>query len=262
MLKKIIRRIIVRMYPEIASGLHVPQFAAVVNVPDPPAAGEVCDEFRPYYAVDVRLLLPNGELDPDMPLMRDVPVAMTGAAPDRGFAALPQPGTIVEIAFAYGMQTKPFIRSVLPYKLKLPKIDETSQRWQQTAAVYQEVDASGNWLRATPVTITDRAGGDMTRISGANISEQAAANISRTSGAVMTDRATAEISTIAPKIWTGSAAENMWQIVSDFMATTAAALATLSAHTHQGPAPDQKDELNNSKQEMSAEKARLDVIKK
>ena len=262
MLKTLIRKMILRLFPELDAGMHLPQLAVVTNIPDPPKNGEQCSEFMPKYAVDCRLLKNDLTIDEDMPLLRDIPVALAAAAPDRGFAALPQPGTIVEIAFAYGMQTHPYIRAVLPHNLKLPAIDAKTMRWQQTAAVYQEVDTSGNWLRATPVTITDRAGGDMIRISGANISEQAAANISRTSGAVMTDRATAEISTIAPKIWTGSATENMWQIVSDFMTTTAAALATLSAHTHQGPPPDQKDVVNTKSQEVTAEKARLDVIKK
>ena len=243
----------IRMYPELESGFHLPLLAAVVKVPDPPKGGEICGEFRPYYAVDVRLLLPNGEIDSDMPLMRDVPVAMTGAAPDRGFSVLPQPGTVVELAFAFGMQTKPFIRSVLPYRLKLPKIDEASQRWQQSAASFQQVDADGHWRRETSATITDQAGTDMIRTAGLKITETAGM----------------EYSMQSPKIWLGSAGDNFLQIVSDFMAATIAAFTAVAAHTHTGnmgsptsPPENAKEITENGVTNGSTAKTRCDVIKK
>lgn len=241
------------MYPEIAAGFHLPQLAAVVNIPDPPGNGEICDEFRPYYAVDIRLLLPNGQVDPEMPLMRDVPVAINGAAPDRGFASLPQPGTIVELAFAFGMQTKPFIRSVLPYRLKLPKIDAASQRWQQSAVSFQEVNATGHWRRVTAETITDHAGTDLLRIAGRNVTESAGM----------------EYSMQAPKIWIGSPADNFLQIVADFMAATIAAFQILAVHTHTGnlgaptSPPENENEITaNGVTNASSAKVRLEVIKK
>ena len=187
-----IKKIVTRLFPELNSGTHLPQLAVVVSVPDPPIGGEQHSHQRPYYAVDVRLLKPSGDagisgipflnelptpvpgleyakelaalcdfssfpIDEDMPLMRDIPVAMTGAAPQRGFAALPQPGTIVEVAFAFGMQSKPFIRSVLPWGIKLPVIDDKAQRWQQSAGSYQEVDRDGSWRRISSNDIADKS---------------------------------------------------------------------------------------------------------
>jgi hypothetical protein len=192
-MKEMIKKIVTRLFPELNSGTHLPQLAVVVSVPDPPIGGEQHSHVRPYYAVDVRLLKPVGDaglnlaplllnnlpgevpgaeyteeltalvdlstlpIDKDMPLMRDIPVAMTGAAPQRGFAALPQPGTIVEVAFAFGMQSKPFIRSVLPWGMKLPLIDDKAQRWQQSAGSYQEVDRDGSWRRISSADIADRS---------------------------------------------------------------------------------------------------------
>ena len=140
-----IKKIAIKLFPELQSTTHLPQMAIVVATPDPPNAGQTNSHERPYYAIDIQLLTENGKTDSNMPIMRDVPVAMTASAPDRGFAALPRPGTIVEIAFAYGRQDQPFVRSIMPYYNSLPTIDADTMRWQQTAQSYQEVDAPGNW---------------------------------------------------------------------------------------------------------------------
>ncbi len=156
-LKQVISSIIKRYWPELNSGTHLPRLAVVIGIPDPPKNGEKHTDERPRYAVDVRLLLPDLSIDEDMPLIRDVPVAFPAAAPERGFVGLPQPGTIVEIAFAFGRQTLPFVRSVLPHYLKLPKIDELAMRWQQSADSFQEVDRNGSWSRITNRDIRDQA---------------------------------------------------------------------------------------------------------
>ena len=253
MLKTIIKKIVLRLYPELAAGMHLPILAVVTNVPDPPAGGEQCSEHTPKYAVDVRLLKNDFTIDPDMPLMRDVPVALSGAAPDRGFALIPQPGTIVELAFAFGLQTHPYIRAVLPHGLKLPKIDATSMRWQQSAVSFQQVDAGGHWRRETTETITDQAGTDIIRAAGQKVTETAGM----------------EYSMQAPKIWLGSPADNFLQIVSDFMAATITAFSVVAAHTHTGnlgnptsPPETAKEISANGVTNGSAAKARLEIIKK
>lgn len=300
MLKELVRKIVLRLWPEMAAGLHLPIWAVVTAVPDPPTGGEVSDEFTPKYAVDVRLLKPDLTIDEDMPLMRDVPVAMTASAPDRGFAALPQPGTIVEIAFAFGHQTHPYIRAVIPLFRKLPKIDDLTMRWQQTALSYQQVDGLGNWHLETNlntschvgmnrtqvidlnwdriiglsyteeigvnytstvgmnytitigVNYTETIGGtytstvllartetvnkswarntieNLTETVGASYSMNVIANSAVTVGAAWTrtggtikETALLEHRLISPRIWHGSQVDNLWVIMSDFMAVCA-----------------------------------------
>ena len=285
MLKTIIRKIIYRLCPELPAGLHLPILAVVTNVPDPPAGGEQCSEIAPKYAVDVRLLKNDFTIDPEMPLMRDVPIALSGAAPDRGFALIPQPGTIVELAFAFGMQSHPYIRAVLPHGLKLPKIDAQSMRWQQSAASFQQVDAGGNWRRETAVHIADQAGQDITldagvnirgsagqdisRDAGRNITETARMNFNRTVGQSSTETSGTEHAIIAPKIWVGSPGDNFLQIVADFMTATIAAFGVVAAHTHTGnmgaptsPPENAKKITENGVTNGSAAKTRLEAIKK
>ncbi|MDD4818104.1 MAG: hypothetical protein PHI85_09065 [Victivallaceae bacterium] len=246
-MKDLIKRIAVRLWPELESKTYFPQLGKVVAIPDPPVNGETCTPDRPRYAVDVRLLTPDLKVDDDMPLLRDVPVAMTGAANCRGFASLPLPGTVVEVAFAYGRQSLPFVRSVLPDGLDLPETDGVSQRWQHSDAVYQEVDATGNWTRTTPGNISDGAGG--------NITLSASQKILHT--------ALVEWEAKAPKVWVGSEAENLFTVISDFMTSTIAALSVLASHTHAGGAsPDQSGAVNSNNQEATAAQARLDLVKK
>jgi hypothetical protein len=141
-----VRKAVRGIFPELGAGLHLPRLGIVTEIPDPPAEGGQHTHRRPRYAVNLRILLPDGEtVDPDMPVLEDVPVAMAAAGPGRGFAGLPAVGTVVEVAFAYARITQPFVRSVLPYRLTLPAIDADSQRWQQSASSFQEVDADGNW---------------------------------------------------------------------------------------------------------------------
>ncbi len=207
-LKSVVERIVRRLWPELDSNTHLPLLGVVMKVPDPPAGGEAHTDARPRYAVDVRMFKPDGKtIDEDIPLLRDIPVALPAAAPDRGFAGLPQPGTIVEITFAFGRQSLPFVRSVLPFGLKLPAVDAESQRWQQAAASYQEVDGAGNWIRRTSGSISDQA----QKISGTGTEEWTAA---------------------APQVWIGNSSDNALKIDSDALAALISALETLAAHTH------------------------------
>jgi hypothetical protein len=190
-MKNTLAKFIKTAYPELSEGLHLPIFAVVTEIPDPPTGGETCTYERPRYAVHCRLLTADMAFA-DIPELLDVPVALPAAGGARGAAGLPQPGTVVEIAFAYGRLTKPFVRSALPYHQELPPIDATAMRWQLSGGSYQQVDADGNWTRVAPDTITD----------------------------------------IAAKLWIGSASENLLAILGEFMASAISALETLAAHTH------------------------------
>lgn len=275
MLKDLIKKSVQKLFPELAAGTHLPLLAVVVKVPDPPKGGEQCDEFTPKYAVDCRLLKSDFNIDEAMPLLRDVPVALAGAAPDRGFAMLPQPGTIVELAFAFGLQTHPYIRAVLPHTRKLPAIDEVTMRWQQTAASYLEVDAGGNWNHVTNANVNSTTQGSVAVSVDQTITVEAKQAIEVSSGESISceakqkiaDTAAMEWSAVSPKIWLGSAGDNFLQIVSDFMATVNSALTTIAAHTHQTPegpsgAPQQKDAISSAAAAVAAEQARTELIKK
>ena len=107
MLKQVIRKIVERLYPELAAGLHLPILAVVIGVPDPPSGGEMCSEETPKYAVDIRLLKSNFTIDEAMPLMRSclpgrragrhaqsAPVAVTPVKNRSGIASvLPAPAS-------------------------------------------------------------------------------------------------------------------------------------------------------------------------
>ncbi len=256
-IREVVKKVVLRLFPELANKTHLPMWAVVISVPDPPSVGgAVHSDERPRYAVDCRLLKPDGKtIDDDMPALRDVPVSLGAAAPDRGFAGLPLPGTIVEIAFAYGRQSLPFIRAVLPFKLKLPIIDGKSMRWQQSAASFQEVDADGNWKRRTTGTISDIGNTKCTRESLGEISDTAEVSCNRTT--------LGEINDIGNLIWIGNETDSMLRIDADFMATVKAALETLASHTHNGGnKPDQEAIVQAASEAVEAEKERLEAFKK
>jgi hypothetical protein len=152
-----IGRAVERLFPELTGGYHLPRFGRVVAVPDAPAVQGLCDDFRPRDAVDVEVLLPTGEPDPDLPTLTSVPLPAPMGGQEAGMFGFPEEGTTVVISFAYGLPTKPFITQILPHGLSLPKVPKGDQVWQHSEACQQRVDADGNWLRQTDGKIQDKA---------------------------------------------------------------------------------------------------------
>ncbi|MDG9671795.1 hypothetical protein ONV78_28930 [Hahella sp. CR1] len=152
-----IKKIVLRMFPELSGNLHLPRLAKVVAISDPLQKPELCDRFRPRYAVDVRILTPLGEEDPELPLFRCVPLLASCGGIERGLYGFPEPGTIVEVAFAYGLPDQPFIRTVLGQGLGAPGVQPGDLVWQQSETVRQRVSAKGDWLRETHEDITDKS---------------------------------------------------------------------------------------------------------
>ncbi|BES69740.1 hypothetical protein RE428_08030 [Marinobacter nanhaiticus D15-8W] len=150
-----VRRLVSRMFPELVAGYHLPVFAVVEGIADSPVEGGLADPYRPRWAVDLQLLDENGRPDTDQPLLESVPVTVPGVGHERGQFALPQPGTVVEVAWAYGRADQPFVRSVLPFRQSLPACDRYEQVWQQRDGVAQKVDNEGDWTRTTNASITD-----------------------------------------------------------------------------------------------------------
>ncbi|XPV75202.1 MAG: bacteriophage T4 gp5 trimerization domain-containing protein [Desulfovibrio sp.] len=153
-----IKKIILRLYPELKDGLHLDKFARVKAIADPPDKGATCERFRPRYAVDIEMLTPAGEPDPNFPIYTTVPLPINiGCGHESGMLGFPEVGTVVVVGFAYGQPDHPIIRQVYPFGVSLPELQRGQQRWQQDAGVYQDVDPDGNWTRSTDNTITDQA---------------------------------------------------------------------------------------------------------
>jgi hypothetical protein len=152
-----IRRAVERQFPELTGGYHLPRFARVVAVADAPADAGLCDDFRPRYAVDIVVLGPDDEPDPAMPPLTGVPLPLPTGGEEMGIYAFPEEGTRVVVCFAYGLPNKPYIQSILPHGLSMPKVPKGDQVWQHSEAAQQRVDSDGNWLRQTDGKIRDQA---------------------------------------------------------------------------------------------------------
>ena len=143
-MKKILK-VIKKWFPELEAKTHLPAFGIVTTICDAPKEGNLCDEFRPYYAVDVQLLDEHYRIIEDMPTLQSVPLSLPFAGHEKGFFAFPEVGSIVEIAFAYGMQTRPFIRGVLPFRCSLPSVEKNEILLQKDNENYLKNDENGNW---------------------------------------------------------------------------------------------------------------------
>lgn len=157
MIADTIKRLVLKLFPELSARHHLPIFAEVVGVRETPSEGDLCDEFRPFYAVDVQVLDEYGEPDPNYPILKDVIMSVPVAGQEMGQFAYPENGTWVEIAFAYGSANKPFIRSILPHRLSLPPLERGEQRWQHNPESFQRIDKDGNHERLTDLAIHDQS---------------------------------------------------------------------------------------------------------
>lgn len=149
-MEQIIKKIVLRLFPELSAQLHLPRWAKVVALPELPAEdGERgSDAFYPRYAVDVQLLDEHGTATKSK-VLQAVPLPLNGAGDKAGRLEPPAIGSIVEIAFAYGRPDKPFIRCVLPFGWDLPAIKAGESRTQTREGVYQHIDDEGNFFSVT-----------------------------------------------------------------------------------------------------------------
>lgn len=150
-----VQRQIESHYPELASGMHLPKFARVMNPVEAVKSGNFSDPFRPRYAVDVQLLDADGNPDKDTPVYSAVPLPVPMAGNDSGMFQFPPEGTLVEIAFTGGRPDKPFVRQTVPEGTSLPDIQPGEQLQQQRAEVSQRVTKAGDWVRQTDQTISE-----------------------------------------------------------------------------------------------------------
>ncbi|MBH3373123.1 hypothetical protein [Pseudomonas juntendi] len=151
----VIRRSVERQFPELSGKYHLPRFGRVVGVADAPAGSSLCDDFRPRLAADIQVLREDGEPDPDLPILAGVPLPMPIAGNEMGLFGFPEEGTTVVVCFAYGLPHKPYVQTVLPHGLSLPKVPKGAQVWQHSEAAQQRVEPDGSWLRQTDGRIRD-----------------------------------------------------------------------------------------------------------
>ncbi|MCK1792064.1 hypothetical protein [Pseudomonas violetae] len=156
-MEDVIVRAVERAYPELPGGYHLPRFARVVGVADAPAGAGICDDFRPRFAVDLQVLGVDGEPDAELPTLAGVPLPVPLGGDEMGFFGFPEEGTMVVVGFAYGLPHKPFIQTILPHGLSLPKVPKGDQVWQHSEASQQRVEADGSWLRQTDGRIRDES---------------------------------------------------------------------------------------------------------
>lgn len=150
-----IKRINERNHPALFSGQHLPILARIEAISDPVTDNALGERCRPRYAVDVQVLLPNGQPDTLLPLFRAVPLPLHAAGHERGTVGFPSPGTVVELAFAYGLPDRPFIRTILGEGLSLPSLEPGELLAQASPGVFQRADSAGNWQRTTDADIYD-----------------------------------------------------------------------------------------------------------
>ncbi|WP_027721199.1 bacteriophage T4 gp5 trimerisation domain-containing protein [Maridesulfovibrio zosterae] len=154
-MREVIRKAVLKLFPELSGGLHLDRYARVLAVSDEPEQGGSCERFRPRYAVDLEILTPEGERDAAYPIYKDVPLPVSSAGMERGSFGFPETGVMVVVGFAYGRPDHPLIRQIYPLGLSLPKVATGELLWQQDDETLQRVDPNGNWTRKTTGQITD-----------------------------------------------------------------------------------------------------------
>ncbi len=233
-MREAIRRIVLRMFPELSGGYHLDRYARILKISDPPTAGAICDRFRPYWAADIEILTPEGKPAPNFPKYEAVPLPLPAAGPDAGFFLWPRPGTIVTVRWIEGRPDHPVIQHVYPMGLSMPDVPDDMGRWQQRPGVYQSVDPAGNWERKTDKDIQDTA---------RNIQETASGSRTETVGGSSTETVTGSKSTTAkayqvtaPTITIGApnGGPSLLPLISAALGAINAALDILADHTHPG----------------------------
>ncbi|SMF94447.1 hypothetical protein SAMN02949497_1762 [Methylomagnum ishizawai] len=286
-----IRRMVERQFPELSGGLHLPKHAEVVGIREGSASGDIADPYRPRLAVDLQVLDAHGNPDTAIPILRDVPVPIPTGGHERGQFALPEPGTKVEMGFAYGSPDKPMIRAILADGLGLPDLEPGEQRRQHSAESFDRIDAQGNHERRTNGRITDhsverviealevleqftqasravdadelhevgglyrlRAMGALQALSGGRL------DLGAVGDANLSSKGAAKIR--APAVWVGSESENLLELVSLLMGAVKQLCTILAAHTHPSTGPcDQGGDIAGVGGDVDGYKGRVDGIK-
>lgn len=246
-MKQTILKIVLRLFPELSAGLHLPRWGKIAALPELPSLeGERhSDPFYPRYAADVQLLDENGSPTKSK-LLQAVPLPVPGIGNKAGRLEPPAIGALVELGFAYGRPDKPFIRTVLPFGWDLPAIKPGEVRTQVREGVYRHIDDVGNFDHQTDQNLTDTIG-----------------KLAKLQCQTREVIASATQDYRSPKTWLGSEDENVLKLLSELMGTVAELATICASHTHStSPAPNEAGEFSGKASAAAAQKARIDPITK
>ena len=269
-MREAIKRIVLRMFPELAGGYHLDRYARILKISDPPPGGVKCDRFRPYWAADIEILTPEGEPAQGFPKYEAVPLPVPMAGNDEGFFLWPRPGTIVTVRWIEGRPDHPVIQHVYPMGLSLPDVPDNMGRWQQRPGVHQTVDPAGNWKRTTDKDIRDtaqniqeNAGGSRSENTGGSRSESTGGDCSESVGGTKSVSAGSLFSVTAPTISIGAqGGASLLPTLSGGLEAIYRALDILADHTHPaiGAPPSQQDEIQEEADTLGGHNTALKTL--
>lgn len=145
------------LYPELGNKTHLPRMGRVIAPTENTTQGDLHDEFRPRYAVNVQPLDENGNPAKDTPVYNAVPVPVPMAGSESGLFQYPPAGTLVTLAHVDGRPDKPVITGTHANGQSLPDIKPGEQLQQQRAEVFQRVHTDGSWQRETDQAIREKS---------------------------------------------------------------------------------------------------------
>lgn len=151
------QRQIETLYPELGNKTHLPRMGRVIAPTENTTQGDLHDEFRPRYAVNVQPLDENGNPAKDTPVYNAVPVPVPMAGSESGLFQYPPAGTLVTLAHVDGRPDKPVITGTHANGQTLPDIKPGEQLQQQRAEVFQRVHTDGTWQRETDQAIREKS---------------------------------------------------------------------------------------------------------
>ncbi|WP_045409973.1 hypothetical protein [Vibrio jasicida] len=145
-----IAKIIKKHYPEISNGWHVPVWGVITSINETPTDGVLSDEFRPYYAANIKVMTKKGK-DSGIEMPN---VAITSSFSESGgVLQLPKPGAVVSVQFLWGLPNKPYIDKVLPFGVALPETKTDELTLQSKRGVKVHLTQTGDIEVATDAAI-------------------------------------------------------------------------------------------------------------
>lgn len=152
-----VQRQIETLYPELGNKTHLPRMGRVISPTENTTQGDLHDEFRPRYAVNVQPLDESGNPAKDTPVYNAVPIPVPMAGSESGLFQYPPAGTLVTLAHVDGRPDKPIITGTHASGQSLPDIKPGEQLQQQRAEVFQRVHTDGSWQRETDQAIREKS---------------------------------------------------------------------------------------------------------
>lgn len=209
-MEAMIRRLVLRMFPEMSGGLHLPQWGRIEAVYSIEAAGK-SDRKEPLYCADIQLLNSNGAPDLAVPVFKKVPLFADGAGDSRGVFLYPKVGALAELGFILGHPDKPFIRTILTQGLTVRAIGKDDALFSKDANNYYHIDTDNN-LNEKCQAIAERIATTKQRL-------------------VVED---------GGKVWVGNETENALRLLSDLANIVKEFAAAVATHTHPSVAASQQ----------------------